>query len=779
MKKNEITIINNDKENKIDNNKNELMKGKNSQQEILNKPEDLSLNNININLGNDIFSSKLFKNSIELKEETPEDKNKELFINHPVIYFFLKILLLFEGQLTRILMQIGDLYIVGIITNTYLQIIVIQLCAVAESNAFAVIFGFISALIFAFLMKIIVTISYWELYQLKWFDINPFGTLFILLNIKLKHYMIRNIYYITYIVLGILFWAFVISILTMYYTQSKFFDAMTLVIFIIIPGLKFILIYLCYLYLCFRKIIFEEKDEINQENPFLYWVKLNDLIDQGMIKIGASKEEKDNNKNNNNENLGCFKKIIFKEIIFEIKLFKGKIIKMSLSTSLKLFFTFFSFIYLIYLFAKKGATVGSVFYLIITYLICLIIWIHFPTPSWLTNSIYRWYLKFKNLYDRKYQLKCRIFNDKFAAFKVLDSLPLIFSITIWVVFIGIIIIFAASDTFFSTADEKVNQQRNFTITDWPREYFSETKNIENPICFTDVHGLSVLKIISLSYAAYIKDPENTILYLKDSIFKENLETITKMEFLNAKSKHARVLVTDIDIPGQKPLTIFAVQASLKRLDFWLDLEIFMSSAIFTLMRILTINKYESLTSRAITWLMTIPIRELEKFTLFKTYIDNLDKDIDEKIQSIKNDRNIIFTGHSLGGGIAKYLGLKYHKQTVNASGPGITALEYKFSGEDNYYKYFKSNFIDIVPDYDIVSRLEISGGVRYRVLCEKGFVSCHQIDRIMCQVGCMCRREDLVGDLCISTFGKEEYKKIRDLAGIKNPLPDLYKNEDF
>ena len=497
-----------------------------------------------------------------------------------------------------------------------------------------------------------------------------------------------------------------------------------------------------------------------------------------MIKIGASKEEKDNNNNNYNENLGCFKKIIFKEIIFEIKLFKGKIIKMSLSTSLKIFFTFFSFIYLIYLFAKKGATVGSVFYLIITYLICLIIWIHFPTPSWLTNSIYRWYLKFKNLYDRKYQLKCRIFNDKFAAFKVLDSLPLIFSITIWVVFIGIIIIFAASDTFFSTADEKVNQQRNFTITDWPREYFSETKNIENPICFTDVHGLSMLKIISLSYAAYIKDPENTILYLKDSLFKENLETITKMEFLNTKSKHARVLVTDIDIPGQKPLTIFAVQASLKRLDFWLDLEIFMSSAIFTLMRILTINKYESLTSRAITWLMTIPIRELEKFTLFKTYIDNLDKDIDEKIQSIKNDRNIIFTGHSLGGGIAKYLGFKYHKETVNASGPGITSLEYKFSGKNNYYKYFKSNLIDIVPDYDIVSRLEISGGVRYRVLCEKGFVSCHQIDRILCQVGTMCRREDLVGDLCISTFGKDEYQKIRDLAGIKSKIPDEYKYDD-
>ena len=778
MKKNEIVLKNNNTENNINTNNIQILNDKNSQKEILKTPEDLSLNNNNINLGNDINPSNLANKNIEPKEETQEEKNKELFINRPVLYFFIKILLLFEGQITRILMQIGDLYIVGIITNTYLQIIVIQLCAVAESNAFAVIFGFISALIFAFLMKIIVTISYWELYQLKWFDINPFGTIFILLNIKLKHYMIRNIYYITYIVLGVLFWVFIISVLTMYYTQSKFFDAMTLIIFIIIPGLKFLLIYLSYLYIGCRKLFVEEKDEISQDNPFLYWIKLNDLIDQGVIKIEVPKNEKDNNNNDGDEKLGCFKKLIFKEIIFELKLCNGKIIKISLSTSLKIFFTFFSFIYLIDLFAKKGATVGSVFYLIITYLICLILWIQFPTPSWLTNSIYRWHLKFKNLYDRKHQLKCRIFNDKFAAFKVLDSLPLILSITIWVVFIGIILIFALHDSFFVTADEKINQQRNFTKTDWPREYFSETKNIENPICFTEIHGLSMLKIISFSYAAYIYDPENTLLYLKDSLFKENLETITRLEFLNRDSNYARVLMIDIDIPGKKPLTIFAVQASLKRLDFWLDLEIFMSSAIYTLMRILTINKYESLTSRAITWLMTIPIRELEKFTLFKTYTDNLDKDIDEKIQSIKNDRNIIFTGHSLGGGIAKYLGFKYHKETVNASGPGITSLEYKFNGKNNYYKYFKSNLIDIVPDYDIVSRLEISGGVRFRVLCEKGFVSCHQIDRILCQVGTMCRREDLVGDLCISTFGKDEYQKIRDLAGIKSKIPDEYKYDD-
>ena len=792
MEKNEVVIITNNLGNHNEENKNVLSNINQSEQGNIKTPDNLSFNDNKVNFGNDINSSNFPKKQSETKNKEMEiDKNKEFFINHPVIYFFIKILFLFEGEITRILVQIGDLYIIGIITNTYLEIIVIQLCAVAESNAFAVIFGFISALIFCFLMKNIVSIAYWELYQLKWFDLNPFGTIINLLNIKLKHYIIRNIYYITYIILGIILWLFIISMLTMYFTKAKFFDAMTLIIFVIIPGLKYLLIYLCYLYICIRKIFFRNNYEINEENPFQYWIKLNDLIDQGNLKVGNAineDNENDNNKNNTNINdnnkdnekdenkkMSFWSKIIFGNIIFEIKMCKEKIVKMSLATSLKIFFTFFSFIYIIYLFAKKGATVGSVFYLIITYLICLIIWIHFPTPSWLTNSIYRWYLKCKNKYDRSHQLKCRIFNEKFGAFKVLDALPLVISIGMWVVFIGVILIFAIHDSFFEKTNEKINQERNYTRTDWPREYFSEIKNIENPICFTEIHGLSMLKIISLAYAAYFYDSDKALIYYKDSIFKENIENITKFEYLNRDSKHSVVLVADFDIPNYKPLTVFSVQASIKRLDFWLDLEIFLSSGIFTIMRIIPVNKYESITSRVITWLLTIPIRVLEKFTLFKKYIDNLEADIDPVFQSIKNERNIIFTGHSLGGGMAKYLGLKYHKESVAVSGPGITSLEYKFTGEKNYYKYFKSNLIDIVPDYDIVSRLEMSGGVRYRVLCEKGFVSCHQVDRILCQTGAMCRREDLVGDLCMSIFGKKEYEEIRDLADVKSQLPNEYR----
>jgi len=710
----------------------------------------------------------------EIKEQN-DDKSKEFLSNSPFIYMLFKIFLLSEGQITRILLQLGDLYFASIITNIYLEIMLILLTASAESNTFIKIYAFVSSLIFLFIFRIIVTISYWELYQLKWFDLNPFNSITDLLNLKLKAYMIRNIYIICHIIFGVLFWLFIIGLLTMSSKNGIFLDIINLIIFIIIPMSKFLLVYLAYIYICFKNWICNDNnnnsnDNLSEKNPFRYWLKLNDLINKGTIKIGNLSSD-DISKNKTDINF--FEKIFCKEILFQIKIFKGKKLSFSLKTLFKIFFTLLSFIYIIYLFAKKGATAGGVFFLIFVYLISLIISIQLSTPLWISNAIYRWYLKIIKRYDRKYQIKCRLFNEKFSAFKVLDILPLVVSIFLWLFFLMTIITFHKNESHFYCAKDKIHQKGEFKLTDWEREFFSEKNNIENAICFTDINGLSLLKISSLAFAAYMNDTENIVEYYKKSIFKENTEEITEMKFLNLYSKYSMILMTNIDISGQKPITVFAIQASVKRLDYWLDLEIFCSSALFTLTRILTINKLESLTSRAITWLLTLPIRLLEKLTLFSKYIESL-KDVDEEIKKINGERNIIFTGHSLGGGMAKYLGLKYHKKNVGISGPGITPLEYKFYKEDNYYKYFKSNLIDIVPDNDIIPRIERTGGIEYRVICEKDYFDCHKMKRILCQMGAICRREDLTGDLCMSIFGRDEYKEMRELAGIKSEIPKDY-----
>ena len=90
-------------------------------------------------------------------------------------------------------------------------------------------------------------------------------------------------------------------------------------------------------------------------------------------------------------------------------------------------------------------------------------------------------------------------------------------------------------------------------------------------------------------------------------------------------------------------------------------------------------------------------------------------------------------------------------------------------------KKMKLNYSEKINLGDIIPRIETSSGIRYRVLCNKGFFGCHGIERTICQIGATCRREDLTGDLCMSLFGKD-YLNIRKLAGIKNEIPEEYKN---
>ena len=716
---------------------------------------------------NKIINDNISKHSL-ISKISEDEKEKEFFTDSPLLHFFINFLLIVEGKIVRIMIQFGDLYFAAIITNIYLEVVIIQICASAESNTFMQIYGFISALIFAYLMRNICTIAYWELFQFKWMAQNPFESITNIFKINLKKHTKKNIYYVVNMALGVLFYFFVIGVFTMPDNKGNFLDVVNFIIFIIIPFLKFIVYYLSFVYVCFKGLCKKKKiDEIdnNCKNPFQYWIQLNNLTNLGEIKIGLNYPKKIKER----EKLNFFEKIFFHTIIFRIFIF-GKKIKISLQTLLKIIFAILSFIYIIYLFCVKGSSVGGVFFLIFIYFFSLIISIEFSTPMWIINSLYRWYLKIKRRYDRKYQLKCRKLNEKFALFKIIDMLPVLLSISLLIFVLFTYIFFGVSSLFLYDTLEKFNEEGAFKETDWERENFTKEESIENIICNSQIFGLNILKISSFPLATYMSGIDNTKKYLEKTIFKEKIENITEMKFLNLGSNYGVALLVNVDIPEERPLTILAIQGSIKKLDWWVDIEIFCSSAIFTLLNTISINQLESLTSHVITWLLTIPLRLLEEFTLFKKYIESLDI-INGEIEKVNGTRNILIAGHSLGGGLSKFLGLKYHKESISFSGPGITPLEYKLKEVD--YKYYKMNLIDVIPDYDVVPRIEATAGIKYRVLCDKGFFGCHSIERTICQIGATCRREDLTGDLCMSIFGKD-YFNIRKLAGLKTDVPKEY-----
>ena len=743
---------------------------KNGIRESKEATEELATENNSVNK----MTTKENINNLRLSKMTEDEPEKELFTSSPIIALLLKIFFLIEGQIVRAMVQFGDLYFAAIITNIYLEIVIIIICSSAESNIMAQIYAFLSSLIFAYLMRNVCTIAYWELFQLKWFKLNPFESITNLFNPTIKKHVKKNIYYIVNIIFGILFYLFIIGTFTMPRNEGKFLDVVVFVIFVLIPFLKFVCYYCCYIFICFRDMLRHDKlNDIddNCKDPFLFWLQLNNLTNKGKIKVGISNESIDFKYKNKKKKKNCCEKLFFKAISFHFSLCSKKII-LHLQTLFKIIFAILSLSYFIYSFLKKSLSLSGLIFIISLYIISLIICIEFSTPMWIINSIYRWHLKIKKKYERKYQMKCRKLNEKFGYFKLIDMIPVILSIGLLFFIFFTNIFFRISSWYLFDNIRKIEEKGKFIEGNWTKEILSEQSNFENIICNSSIYGLNMLKIGSLALASYTSNIENTRNYIEKSFFKEKIEKINEMRILNENSKYGVVLLITVTIPHEKPLSIFAIQGSIKKLDWWLDIEIFCSSAIFSFLNRISVTQLESLTSNIITWLLTLPLRFLDKLTLFKKYFESLDPYISEEIKIINGTNNIIFIGHSLGGGLAKFFGLKYHKESVSFSGPGITPLEFKLKDELNY-KYFKTNLIDVIPDYDTIPRIETSAGIRYRVLCNKGFFECHGIERTICQMGATCRREDLTGDLCMSLFGKEYYN-IRKLAGIKNNMPEEY-----
>ena len=743
---------------------------KNGIRESKEATEELATENNSVNK----MTTKENINNLRLSKMTEDEPEKELFTSSPIIALLLKIFFLIEGQIVRAMVQFGDLYFAAIITNIYLEIVIIIICSSAESNIMAQIYAFLSSLIFAYLMRNVCTIAYWELFQLKWFKLNPFESITNLFNPTIKKHVKKNIYYIMNIIFGILFYLFIIGTFTMPRNEGKFLDVVVFVIFVLIPFLKFVCYYCCYIFICFRDMFRHDKlNDIddNCKDPFLFWLQLNNLTNKGKIKVGISNESIDFKYKNKKKKKNCCEKLFFKTISFHFSLCSKKII-LHLQTLFKIIFAILSLSYFIYSFLKKSLSLSGLIFIISLYIISLIICIEFSTPMWIINSIYRWHLKIKKKYERKYQMKCRKLNEKFGYFKLIDMIPVILSIGLLFFIFFTNIFFRISSWYLFDNIRKIEEKGKFIEGNWTKEILSEQSNFENIICNSSIYGLNMLKIGSLALASYTSNIENTRNYIEKSFFKEKIEKINEMRILNENSKYGVVLLITVTIPHEKPLSIFAIQGSIKKLDWWLDIEIFCSSAIFSFLNRISVTQLESLTSNIITWLLTLPLRFLDKLTLFKKYFESLDPYISEEIKKINGTNNIIFIGHSLGGGLAKFFGLKYHKESVSFSGPGITPLEFKLKDELNY-KYFKTNLIDVIPDYDTIPRIETSAGIRYRVLCNKGFFECHGIERTICQMGATCRREDLTGDLCMSLFGKEYYN-IRKLAGIKNNMPEEY-----
>ena len=665
-------------------------------------------------------------------------------------FIFLNLYYLLE-TIIKIVIQMFEFYTMIILTNIILGYNIIFSTPIVEEKSFIIIFSFIFNVMFSYISSNFLTIYYYELCQLSWFkydninesiepDIykpknknNDYSKLNLSTDeekelikkgsfkVKPKQFSKEN---------ELSYKAIIISLMVLLYIFGKgdIYD-LIYVLFLFHPSLvKVGKIYSAVLLYKWNKTIVYGKDCLH-----LYSI----------------------------EDFSADEESLF------YKMTNSDFTKDSLKLK-KYFLIIICFLFnIIILILKKGISIGSCLIVIFTYISIGPFFINLQIEPWLFYSEDG--IKNELFTEKNFYVDSKIYKRS-TTMRKCNIFVCLLNFILFILWVLTAYDFLKPNNNLDTIQNSFNVTNNFTGNSWLYNQDINNHNVISAVCYTKINHLNFIELTALANAAYlegeINNEKNIIRALKLSIFNEIDDTINlkNLTFLTNISDIISILKADFTIKGKKPLTIIAIKGTSNWLDFFIDVEMFISSALFSIARQFPVlYKSESYASYFLAKNSLLPYDFLGSITLMKKYIDKIDTTFSELTNKTGyglNEREYLFIGHSLGGGLAKLSAFKYKMKSFSVSGPGLSPLEFYFGfGKDEFNKYFKSTFIDLVPDLDIVPRVDLSGGSQYRVLCEKGIFECHQAKRTLCMLGVMCNKEHLTGDLCSGIFTSKEYQE--------------------
>ena len=685
---------------------------------------------------------------------------------------FLIYLALFIGKCQRLLFQAGDIFISLIILGIFIETETLLITALqAFWSGFWTIIFIINFILIIYAINIVLVlplaIQFYEAFNLRYIrNKNPLIKIFKIIykickykgNIDVINKRAENIIDLIGFIILILY----IIAFSVYDDSPIMLEIINLSIFIIIPCLKILLVFIYNWYLGYNRIINRYCcckccDECCCKcckccDCYEHFCKIKEL----KVFLGFDIFEK---KNEFNEPIESYEDLDPSSLLMYGEGDNEEADKVFLYIKLVLFSLFILFVIIFY--PIKTGAFFIIYFLIFFFLIIFPISMSVPEtnllscciePEILLNNYRNILKKFKGLKYWIYFIRILI-NLLIAALLVLSAF--------------------INDSNNQSINNRLGDEKSFnqiSVEDFTEQLMSR-KYLKNPMCNTQIHYLNFIQLVALAQAAYInKDDDIKVakdIFYSSTIFKHSIPKLKNMEFLTKENDNIVILRTDFEIINNRNLIVFSIRGSTSFRDWWLDLEMFSPSVVFTIIkRIPLILKEESLTSEAIKWFLTLPLKGLEDISLLKKYSQTIYDKVDNIIKE-NNNTDFIFVGHSLGGGLSKYVATHYQVQSFAVSGPGVSPLEYKHKEIYGFNKYFSSSFIDIIPDMDIVPRFEVSNANKYRVLCNKGAFTCHSVDRTLCMMGIMCQQEEYTKKLCLSmpNIGKEEYN---DMIKLKN-----------
>ena len=244
----------------------------------------------------------------------------------------------------------------------------------------------------------------------------------------------------------------------------------------------------------------------------------------------------------------------------------------------------------------------------------------------------------------------------------------------------------------------------------------------------------VMDFAFLSYAAYFDDAEVQRRYLQTWFPSRNVTLVYNSSQHQHQTYHDVVFYEFWD--REANVSIVAVRGTTDAIDILQDFRIWGDSLALGFLDILgpfsSLWPY-SLTSRLIEYSadlkrMLIPdIYQFSYLTRLREYVG----------QRRRDGAELVLTGHSLGGGLAKLIGAIYRMKVVTFSSPGILWANNiqppeASIGELTLISQTVAANSDPIPRVD---RLE--GCVQY-IDCDAGYLGCHSLDHTICELLKMC-----------------------------------------
>ena len=298
--------------------------------------------------------------------------------------------------------------------------------------------------------------------------------------------------------------------------------------------------------------------------------------------------------------------------------------------------------------------------------------------------------------------------------------------------------------------------------------------VTNPICSREfLGGMTIHDVAYLVQKSYFKDGLGSSC-VSDSEMSECLANYFKPRQIEWN-------VTKISLPGSTSdngqsaapsqaayfaaettnlnpnVGVIGIRGTSDARDWFEDLTLWSDVAILQLVSLVVPLVYVWPQTWTAEWLLLASVRYVVSGESTKAYYSDVEdfyhNTFTHEFKSRNpnaTEANVMFVGHSLGGGLAHILGARNEVRSVGLEPPGV-ALSHKKFGFDR--ERYDRTAVSLQRDYDLVPQVDKQGGEVAHMPCDQiDPTHCHILRPLMCQL----RREcDLVGDvkyLNLSTF---------------------------